>query len=273
MPDARGRRWPQSPGPTYWRPAARPLPARPPLTVSVVVPSRGGWERINTQLEALAGQDFPGPLEVVVSNNDGDPRLNKVVEQHASQDGHGRLWRVVNSSHMPGVSGARNVGCCAATGELLLICDDDDVVAEGWASAMVAQSPEAHVLGGRLLPWSPRGRDSDLDFRSKRLSEGLPNFVDGVPYAVGANCAVWREVFLEIEGWSDAYRGGGDDIDFCIRAQLAGFVIGYVPEASVNYAAKPGLKAALLQQIRYGAGIRTASERLRGGASRRAAGS
>ena len=67
--------------------------------------------------------------------------------------------------------------------------------------------------------------------------------------------AVWREAFLEIEGWSDAYRGGGDDIDFCIRAQLAGFVIGYVPEASVNYAAKPGLKAALLQQIRYGAGI------------------
>ncbi len=256
MPDAQQQARSLAPGPPIRLvrpPAPRAVPARLPKTVSVVIPSRGGWERIRGQLAALAGQDFPGPFDVIVSNNDGDPRLTEVVEQWARHNNQLRSWRVVDSSSRPGVSGARNIGCTVAAGELLLVCDDDDVVADNWVSSLVARSREAHVLGGRLLPWSPRGRASDVRLRPAGLSGGMTS-VGGVPLASGSNCAVWREAFLELGGWSESYQAGGDDADFSIRAQLAGFAILYVPEACVHYAVRPGLRAACRQQFYYGVG-------------------
>ena len=91
------------------------------------------------------------------------------------------------------MSHARNVGAAAARGELLAVCDGDDVVEPGWLSAFVAASPEHDLMGGAfdertLNPPPVRA------WRAPRPDTGLTSSGGFRPYAVGANCAVWAAV-------------------------------------------------------------------------------
>lgn len=69
---------------------------------------------------------------------------------------------------------------------------------------------------------------------------------------MGCNFAVHRVVHTTIGGFDESFRGGGDDIDFAFRGQLAGFRLGYVPDAEVAYRLRDTLRAAVRQHYHYG---------------------
>ena len=207
--------------------------------MTVVLPVLDVADTVGQQLAALAGQDFTGPWELVVADNGCRDGTLDVV----------RAWsdrlpavRVVRADGRRGVSHARNAGATAARAELLAICDGDDVVEPGWLSAMVAASGRYDLLAGATDEEALNGPVVRA-WRRPRPPDGPPVVRDFLPYAVGANCAVWRRVVDDIGGWNEGYVGAGNDVEFSFRAQLHGHRLGYVPDAVVRYRYRDDLRS------------------------------
>ncbi len=220
--------------------------SRPGL-VSVVIPAYNAADVIGQQLDALARQTYEGQFEVVVVDNRSTDALDAAVAPYTEV----LDVRVVRAPSRVGVSHARNVGCTTSRGELVAICDADDVADRGWLAALVAASADADLLGGardlRRLnsPKVQRWRVMPTD----RLQEPL----SFLPYAAGANVALWRRVFDVTGGWDEDLVGGGDDIEFAWRAQLRGFTLAYAADAVVHYRLRGELAPTMRQISVYAA--------------------
>lgn len=91
------------------------------VVASVIVPTYGGLRRLPALLDALTEQDMSEPWEVVISIDGIVDETKALVEQY-----RGRLdLVVVESATSTGVSAALNRGFAAASGEVLIRCDDD----------------------------------------------------------------------------------------------------------------------------------------------------
>jgi GT2 family glycosyltransferase len=216
--------------------------------VTVVLPVRDVAGTIGEQLAALAAQDFARPWEVVVADNGSHDGTLDLV----------RAWsdrlpdvRVVRADGRPGVSHARNVGVAAARAELIAICDGDDVVAPGWLSALVAAGQRYDLVAGRLDD-GPLNPPPVQAWRRPHPHDGAPVIRDFLPYAVGANCAVWKRVVADVGGWSEDYVIGGNDVDFSWRAQLRGHRLGFAPDALVLYRFRSDLRSWARQSFYSG---------------------
>ena len=59
--------------------------------------------------------------------------------------------------------------------------------------------------------------------------------------AVSVNLAIWADVLRDLGGWSSEYEAGGEDTELSWRAQLAGYRLGFAPDAvAVRYRLSSG---------------------------------
>ncbi|HEX8770099.1 MAG TPA: glycosyltransferase family A protein, partial [Acidimicrobiales bacterium] len=101
--------------------------------LTVVVPAHNAAATIREQLSALARQQWYGEWEVVVVENGSSDQTADEVE--SSRAALGDRLRMVQSDRS-GASFARNLGVAEARADHIAFVDADDVVAEGWLSAM-----------------------------------------------------------------------------------------------------------------------------------------
>jgi glycosyltransferase involved in cell wall biosynthesis len=216
--------------------------------VSVVIPVLNGAATLGQQLAALASQTYAGPWEVVVADNGSTDGTAELV---AAWTGRVPGLRTVDASARRGTNHARNVGADAAEGRLLAFCDADDVATPGWLAALVA-GLEHHDLAGGRLDEVALNDPMVRAWRWDRDSAGLPRALRFLPYAVSANLAMRADVLAGLGGWNEDYLRGGSEIELCWRAQLAGYRLGYVPEAVMRYRHRSSRGAFLYQQYEYG---------------------
>ncbi|ABS05141.1 glycosyltransferase family 2 protein [Kineococcus radiotolerans] len=218
------------------------------VDVSVVIPCFNATRDLPAQLEALAGQSTVCTFEVVVSDNGSTDGLAEFVEEWSRRVPF--MLRRVDASARRGVAHARNAGCRAALADVILVCDADDVVGVGWVDAMARALEQADLVGGTLVhghlntalvqqwrPTSPPGV--------------LPTKLSHLPYAVGANVGLRREVFDALGGWDEGFVAGGDDVEFSWRAQHAGFCLRSAPDAVIAYRMRTTLSANVKQSYFY----------------------
>jgi glycosyltransferase involved in cell wall biosynthesis len=224
----------------------QPAPPESPL-VSVILPVRNAAGEIDQQLAALAGQQSAVSWEVVVANNGSTDATRQRAE----------AWRerlpaltVVDASARICVAHARNAGARAARGELLLICDGDDVVADGWLSAMVA-ALDAHPLVTGHIDLMAMNRPEQYLWTGDAKRVGPPIGYGFGPYAAGGNIAMWREVFDALGGFDEALRRA-EDIDFGWRAADLGIVVHYEPRAVLYHRMRPTAPSAFRSAVRGG---------------------
>ncbi|MEH1098448.1 glycosyltransferase [Micromonospora sp. CPCC 205561] len=217
-------------------------------TASVVIPARNAVAVLEGQLAALRKQEFDGRFEVIVADNGSTDDTAAVAVGWADRIPG---LQVVDASARPGISHARNTGVAAAGGEYVLFCDADDEASPGWVQAMVDGLKQADVVGGRLdldTLNPPRVRAWRVDPALDRL----PTTMDFLPYAIGANIGVRTAVYRALGGFNEAYRGSHDDVEFCWRAQLASYRLGYVPQAVIRYRLRGDLRRLAAQRYGYG---------------------
>jgi glycosyltransferase involved in cell wall biosynthesis len=184
--------------------------------------------------------------ELIVVDNGPSDATREVVARHASD----RSDIPVRYCAEPrrGHAHARNRGVAMAGGEFLLFADDDVIVEDGWADALVAvfADPATAAAGGRILPrWSsappPWVRRPHADLAT------LPDYgteyrlMGGWELPVGANAAIRKAVLDEIGLTFDTnlgHRGkmsfGFEEFDLFTRI-LERYSIAYVPEALVHH--------------------------------------
>jgi glycosyltransferase involved in cell wall biosynthesis len=212
---------------------------------TVVVPFRDAEATIVEQLAALAAQDLEAPWEVVLVDNRSSDGSRALAERWAATR---PVARVVDAVARDGVAYARNVGLTAATSPLLAYCDADDVVEPGWLRALVA-ALAAHDLVGGLVDELAMNAATTLSWQEPRRRDGLQVSHRFLPYAPGANFGVRRDVALAVGGWDERFPYGGNDVEFSWRVQLAGYRIGWVPDAVVRYRLRDSTSAFARQMF------------------------
>ena len=229
-----------------------------PPSLSVVIPAHNVAYVLAHQLEALCAQEYAAPWDVVVVDNRSSDATAAVASRFT-----GRLdLHVVDAPDGATAAYARNVGIGASTGDLLVFLDADDLAAPGLLAAYGEAAACFDVMGGDLDDLTLN--DPVVAAWRYPLTDGaLPVALGRFPFFVGANCAVKRRVFEQLGLFDETLEFVGEEVDFSVRAGLAGLCVGWVPNAVVHYRHRPSLRALVRQQYVYGRGAVVLFERYR----------
>lgn len=216
------------------------------IEVSVVIPVYNGASTLSDELEALANQKTNRPFEVVISDNGSTDDSRTVAIRAADQFA---AMTVVDSGQLQGVSHARNEGARVARGSKILICDADDVVSAGWVESLASGLDRYDAVGG--VARIDRLNPPDIVGNQPAVTSDLSTIFGFLPYAIGACLGVKRDVLLALGGFDLSFRRGHEEADFAWRLQLAGYSLGWCPEAIVDYRQRPDTYGAARQFFYY----------------------
>lgn len=204
------------------------------MKASVVIPSRGGRQRLPRLLDALASQTHTDWEAIVVIDGDIDDSAAVVARYH-----HLPVRSIVLPDNRGRVT-ALNTGFEAATGEVLIRADDDfEPYPQHIAVHVAAHADEPCGVVG--LPQNigvdnaymrAYGGHADQAFRDYAYSLGAEERWR----LWGGNVSCTRETYDRVGGYSDAYRGyGWEDVDFGYRLHQLGLPIRLLKEAEVRH--------------------------------------
>lgn len=217
--------------------------------ISVVIPVRNGATTLAEQLEALAEAAKPtGGFEVIVADNGSTDATASIAASYSSV----LPIKIIDARTIPGINFARNRGVEASNGTCVLLCDSDDVVDSRWLIQMQSGFGQGADLVAGRIDYERLNSRSVFEWRGASGSS-VANILDFLPFGHGACLGFTRKIFDAIGGFDESFRGGGDDVDFCWRAQLMGAKLLEVPDAIVHYRLRPSLRALAKQEMSYGA--------------------
>jgi glycosyltransferase involved in cell wall biosynthesis len=212
--------------------------------LSIVIPAYNAASTLGAQLASLEPQARDTDCEIIVADNgsaDGTVATARRWSEHMP-------LRVVDASARRGPAAARNIGVAAAGGDVLLFVDADDIVLPGWLAAWVEVAPRLDAGGGPVVFFSgDHPHDSVRDGGPMEL----PTHMRFLPYALGANMAVRREVLDACGGFPEERRTA-EDVALSWKAQLAGHELLFVRGALVAKRRAPSTRDTIRQYYRYG---------------------
>ena len=201
------------------------------MKLSVIIPAYNAGDTLGDQLQALADQDWDGEWEVLVADNGSTDNTKQIVESY--KDTLPGL-RVVDATDKRGAGHARNVGAKESTGDVLLFCDADDVVANGWLTAMAEAMKKYDFVASRLEAEKLSERWT-LGARGCPQQHGVQEYKypKYLPHAATAGLGVKRKVHEAVNGFGETFYKL-QDTDYCWRIQLAGTKLNYSADALVH---------------------------------------
>src|SRR6476646_11556388 len=221
-----------------------------PPRLSIVIPCFNSEATLGAQLSALAGQRTRYSWEVLIADNGS--RDNTVAIATSFRDRIKKL-EIVDASARRGAAYARNTGAKAATGEVLLFCDADDVMDDGYVEAM-GRALEAHQFVAcrydfrRLnTSWLAAARGASGEGQGQGLAGGYCH--PTLPYAGAGGLGIKKSVHEAVNGFDMTLKAmaGQEDTDYCIRVQLAGTPLVFVSDATMHVRFR-GTVAGVFQQ-------------------------
>jgi len=217
------------------------------LTVSVVICAytTDRWHDFIDAVNSALGQKEYPIHEVIVVIDHCETLLDRARERFADEPS----VAVLTNSESRGLSGARNTGLRAATGDVVAFLDDDAVAAPDWSSRLLAHYGDSEVMGvgGYARPLWPGSRPSwfprEFDWVVGCSYVGQPQEVSPVRNFIGCNMSLRRSVFADV-GVFDSSVGrlgtspaGCEETELCIRigAHRPSARLLYDPSAQVTH--------------------------------------
>jgi GT2 family glycosyltransferase len=213
------------------------------VTVTAVVLTYNGRELLEIVLPSLAAQTCPGLRLLVVDNGSRDDSLAYLASE----------WPDVEVVAIPdnvGVTKALNAGLeAAADAEFVALFNNDMEMEPDCLSELVralVEHPEAGSAGAKLVDFHRRdvldGTGDTLRWTglATRRGHGEPNDgrygeAEAVFGACGGAALYRREALRQVGLLDESFFAFSEDVDWALRAQLAGWTCRYVPSAVVYH--------------------------------------
>lgn len=204
--------------------------------MSAVILAHNRRDAVGVVLDRLAGLPLD---EVIVVDSGSTDGTGDVVRAR------GGNVRLVDPGGNVAIAG-RNRGAEAATGDYLLMLDDDSYPLPGAIDTLVEmfeRNPRLGVAGGLIRDVDPDGRVVKLDepgtfdwwLRGGRPPGPAP--ADGWPcffFPEGGSLAR-RSAYLEVGGFFEPYFFGTSEVDLATRLLAAGWDVRYQPAAVFDH--------------------------------------
>lgn len=218
---------------------------------SLVIPVYNRPEEIRVVLEGLSQQTYKN-FEVIVVE---DGSVNKSETIVASfQD---RLDVHYHYIENIGQGFARNYGFKQSKGDYIIILDSDIIIPTFYLEKIyryLLKDP-LDCFGGpdKAHPaFSPLQKAIDYALTSYLTTGGIRGNAHSVSkfYPRSFNMGIKREVYAQTGGFN--MPDWGEDLEFSMRIEKAGFKIGLIKDAFVYHIRRPSLKAFFVQMVRIG---------------------
>lgn len=209
--------------------------------VSVVIPNYNGEKFLKDCLEALKRQTFEDMEVILVDNGSTDNSVGTAKELYPE-------IRVVELGDNTGFAYAVNRGIEAASGEYVLLLNNDTIVFPNFVKnqyKMIKGKPDVFSCSALMIQNGNRELVDDAGDELAALGWGFAPDRDKpvsdcmVPHEVFSSCAgaaIYRKaVFDEIGMFDESFFAYLEDMDVGYRARLAGYRNLYNPYAKVYH--------------------------------------
>jgi GT2 family glycosyltransferase len=199
------------------------------------------WDQLTEALRSAAGQ-LPPPREVILVVDHNPALFARARAEFAGV-------QVLENAGVPGLSGGRNTGLAAATGEIAVFLDDDAEADVGWLAALLHPYDDENVVatGGRVLPnWEtarPRWMPDEFDWVVGCSYRGLPEREAPIRNPIGCSMSLRRLAAVDAGGFRTevgrvgTIPAGCEETDIAIRLGrlLPGSRVVYAPASTVRH--------------------------------------
>lgn len=227
------------------------VPARaaaPPVSVSVVIPTRDRAELLETCIDGLARTDFPGDRDVIVVDNGSTEPRTKILFDRLVATGQARIVPQPGPFNFAALS---NAGVAVARSDLVCLLNNDiEIVAPDWLERMttLAIRDEIGAVGARLTypdgVIQHAGVALGIGGAAGHVAKGaMPVPGEFAPWhgetrtvsAVTAACLLVARAKFDAVGGMDAEGFAIDfnDVDLCLRLAASGWHSVYCAQATL----------------------------------------
>ena len=214
------------------------------MKASVIVVVHAGAHHLDDSLGSLSPYADRSDVEVVLVDNGSADRCGDTAT---------RRWpwvKSVRSESNLGFAGGVHLGVEAASGDVLVLLNDDAAAADGFVEAhleVLASSPRAAASAGCLVSWDGGHHDFirggvTFDCHAFQLGQGFP--VDEIespaagevlPFACGGNMAIRRQDWESTGGLDPELFAYFEDVDLGWRLWAVGREVVAAPEAVARH--------------------------------------
>lgn len=179
---------------------------------------------------------------IIVDNQSTDDTREYLSENYSNKEN----YTVILNDENLGFAGGNNIGLEVATGDILVILNNDTVVSPFWLGAMVNALKENPDLGMVGPVTNNIGNESKINISYNNWSEmteaALSYTTKNITKIYDIEClaffcvAIRREVYEEIGGLCLDYGlGFFEDDDYCMRVKKLGWKLGCVESSFVHH--------------------------------------
>lgn len=210
------------------------------MLISVILSTRNRADDLRRTLQSLGTVAIPSgyTCELLLVDNASTDHTQTVLATTKLPNMTVRPFY----DHIPGKSGALNLGVAQSRGEIIVFTDDDLRYSIEWLEVMTKplRNREAEAVTGAMRLAPHLERDWMGPMHRIWLAAPRPSSVSsGAPELIGANMAISRQVLSRVpcfdpELGPGAY-GFGDDTLFGYQLEWAGYRIGIVPLSTEHH--------------------------------------
>jgi len=213
------------------------------MDVYVVIPNWNGADRIRACLDSLKKQSQKHQV-IVVDNGSIDDSLETIEKDYPGV-------HLIRHKKNKGFAGGVNSGIKYATaqkGKYVALLNNDAVADKDWLNHLVDfldKNPKAGIATSKILETGGKELDSTgeaysiwgLSYPRGRGQQDQEQYdTDNWVFGASGGASLYRVSMLEEIGLFDEdFFAYYEDVDLSFRAQLAGWKVGYVPQAVVYH--------------------------------------